>query len=89
VSDAGTVPPSSVADRPLAVYLIVFVTSLVRTPKLKEFEMDQDAEEEEEESLLATTGRRFGATWQDITGRGKKTRSSGEGPRLVDNERDD
>lgn len=31
--------------------------------------MDQDAEEDEEEGLLASTGRRFGATWQDITGR--------------------
>ena len=25
----------------------------------------------EEEGLLASTGRRFGATWQDITGRAK------------------
>jgi len=73
---------------PLAVYIIIFVTSLVRSPKLKDYEMDHDAEEEEEESLLATTGRRFGATWQDITGRGKKTQSSGEGPRLVDNEQE-
>ncbi len=40
--------------------------------------MDQDAEEEEEESLLASTGRRFGATWQDITGRAKKTTGSVE-----------
>ena len=31
--------------------------------------MDQDAEEAEDEGLLASTGRRFGATWQDITGK--------------------
>lgn len=73
----------------LAVYLILFITSLVRTPKLDEYQLDQDAEEEEEEGLLASTGRRFGATWQDITGRAKKrTGDSEEGPRLVDNEED-
>ncbi|KAI9751086.1 MAG: hypothetical protein M1815_001363 [Lichina confinis] len=52
----------------LALFLIVFVTSLVRTPKLDEDQLDADAEEAEEEGLLASTGRRFGATWQDITG---------------------
>jgi len=56
----------------LAVYLIVFLTALFRTPKLDVAQIDQDAEEEEEEGLLASTGRRFGATWQDITGRAKK-----------------
>lgn len=53
------------------MYLIVFVVSLFRVPKLDEFQAEQDAEEEEEEGLLASTGRRFGATWQDITGRSK------------------
>lgn len=53
----------------LAIFLMIFVTSLFRTPKLNEYQMDQDAEEDEEEGLLASTGRRFGATWQDITGR--------------------
>ncbi|KAF2099429.1 hypothetical protein NA57DRAFT_38600 [Rhizodiscina lignyota] len=56
----------------LAIYLIVFITTLFRTPKLDEEQMDADLEEEEEEGLLATTGRRFNATWQDIIGRGKK-----------------
>lgn len=42
--------------------------SLFRTPKLNQYTLDQDAEEDEEEGLLASTGRRFGATWQDITG---------------------
>ena len=30
------------------------------------FQLEQDAEEDEEEGLLASTGRRFGATWQDM-----------------------
>ncbi|KAI4217337.1 MAG: hypothetical protein LQ351_000646 [Letrouitia transgressa] len=63
----------------LAVYLIVFVVSLFRVPKLDEYQAEQDAEEEEEEGLLASTGRRFGATWQDITGRAKSRTSNGGG----------
>ncbi|MCJ1262182.1 hypothetical protein MMC22_002052 [Lobaria immixta] len=65
----------------LAVYLVVFVTTLFRAPKLDEYTLDQDAEEEEEEGLLASTGRRFGATWQDITGRAKKGTTSGNDSR--------
>ncbi|KAF2874978.1 putative lysosomal cobalamin transporter [Massariosphaeria phaeospora] len=53
----------------LGVYLIVFLTTLFRTPKLDQEQIDRDLEEDEEEGLLASTGRRFGATWQDITGR--------------------
>lgn len=56
----------------LAVYLVVFLLTLFRTPKLDTEQMDRDLEEEEEEGLLASTGRRFGATWQDITGRARK-----------------
>ncbi|KAL9046241.1 MAG: hypothetical protein Q9214_000877 [Letrouitia sp. 1 TL-2023] len=63
----------------LAVYLIVFIVSLFRVPKLDEYQAEQDAEEEEEEGLLASTGRRFGATWQDITGRAKSRTSNGGG----------
>ncbi|KAH7025391.1 putative lysosomal cobalamin transporter [Macrophomina phaseolina] len=55
----------------LAVYLIVFVTMLFRTPRLDVAQLDADLEEEEEEGLLASTGRRFNATWQDIAGRSK------------------
>ncbi|KAL8822749.1 MAG: hypothetical protein Q9191_006523 [Dirinaria sp. TL-2023a] len=51
----------------LAVYLIVFTLTLFRTPRLDTYQLEQDAEEDEEEGLLASTGRRFGATWQDIT----------------------
>lgn len=54
------------------VLLVIFVTTLFRTPKLREYATEQDAEVEEEEGLLASTGRRFGATWQDITGRASK-----------------
>jgi LMBR1 domain-containing protein 1 len=62
----------------LGVFLIVFLTSLFRTPKLNLSEMDEDAEADEEEGLLASTGRRFGATWQDITGRANRgTNGSG------------
>lgn len=43
--------------------------TLFRTPKLNEQQIDEDAEEAEEEGLLASTGRRFGATWEDLGGR--------------------
>ena len=49
----------------------MFVTTLFRTPKLDVEGIDADLEEEEEEGLLASTGRRFNASWQDITGRSK------------------
>lgn len=61
----------------LGVFLIVFVTALFRTPKLNMAEIDQDAEADEEEGLLASTGRRFGATWQDITGRSRSKKTYG------------
>ncbi|KAH9893015.1 hypothetical protein F4778DRAFT_304987 [Xylariomycetidae sp. FL2044] len=65
----------------LGVFLIVFLTALFRTPKLNMAEIDEEAEADEEEGLLASTGRRFGATWQDITGRAKRSSadSVGEG----------
>ncbi|PBP22427.1 putative lysosomal cobalamin transporter [Diplocarpon rosae] len=63
----------------LAVFLIVFITSLFRTPKLNLSELDEDAEADEEEGLLASTGRRFGATWQDIRGKTKMPSSGAAG----------
>ena len=54
------------------MYFIIYILALFRTPKLNAYQLDQDLEEDEEEGLLASTGRRFGATWQDITGRAKK-----------------
>jgi LMBR1 domain-containing protein 1 len=56
----------------LAVFLLVFLTALIRTPRLNVAELDDDAETAEEEGLLSSTGRRLGATWQDITGRPAK-----------------
>jgi LMBR1 domain-containing protein 1 len=70
----------------LSVFLIVFVLSLFRTPKLNLGEIDEDAEVDEEEGLLASTGRRFGATWQDIRGKPKTQRSNngaGSGGRRI------
>ncbi|KAK0631750.1 hypothetical protein B0T14DRAFT_502324 [Immersiella caudata] len=63
----------------LGVFLIVFTTSLFRTPRLNLSELDEEAEADEEEGLLASTGRRFGATWQDITGRAKQATTTGQG----------
>lgn len=65
----------------LAVFLAVFVTTLFRAPRVNMGELDQEAEFDEEEGLLASTGRRFGATWQDITGRAatKKTPAAAYG----------
>ncbi|KIW17038.1 hypothetical protein PV08_04229 [Exophiala spinifera] len=53
----------------LGIFLLGFVVLLFRTPKLSDPDAEEDDLEEEEEGLLASTGRRFGATWQDITGR--------------------
>lgn len=74
-----SLPPGHCANCRLAgLYLIVFATSLLRSPKLDEAQLDEDAEEAEEEGLLANTGRRFNASWQDITGRsGRNERSQG------------
>ncbi|KGQ06238.1 putative lysosomal cobalamin transporter [Beauveria bassiana D1-5] len=52
----------------LAVFLVVLVTALFRAPRVNLTELDEDAEEDEEESLLAATGRRFAASWEDARG---------------------
>ncbi|RDL33100.1 Lmbr1 containing protein [Venustampulla echinocandica] len=67
----------------LAVFLVVFVTALFRTPKLDLNEIDEDAEADEEEGLLASTGRRFGATWQDIRGQAGRKKTSGAAGRGI------
>lgn len=53
----------------LAIFLLAFVLLLFKSPKISDQYEEEDLIEEEEEGLLASTGRRFGATWQDITGR--------------------
>ena len=55
----------------LGIFLVVFVVMLFRVPRLDEEQLDEDLRDAEEEGLLASTGRRFGATWQDITGQAK------------------
>jgi LMBR1 domain-containing protein 1 len=54
------------------VFLLVFLVTLFRAPRLDVAGLDADAESDEDEGLLASTGRRFEATWQDITGRSKR-----------------
>lgn len=62
----------------LGIFLIAFILLLFRTPKLSEGDADSDIlEEEEEEGLLASTNRRLGATWEDITGRAAQPQQSG------------
>ncbi|KIW55982.1 hypothetical protein PV05_04685 [Exophiala xenobiotica] len=63
----------------LGIFLLGFIVLLFRTPKLSDPDAEEDDLEEEEEGLLASTGRRFGATWQDITGR--VSHSGGRGTR--------
>jgi LMBR1 domain-containing protein 1 len=66
----------------LGVFLIVFLLSLFRAPKLNISEFDEDAEVDEEEGLLASTSRRFGATWQDIRGKGRSSNNASGGSNL-------
>ena len=74
----------------LGIYLVVFITTLVRAPKVNMREVDADLEEQEEEGLLASTGRRFGATWNDIVGRSKgRQRDYGTGGQEVPSEREE
>lgn len=63
----------------LGIFLLVLITALIRTPKLNVNEIDEDAEADEEESLLASTGRRFGATWQDFRGKTRSGNGAGSG----------
>ncbi|CAK1363622.1 unnamed protein product [Cercospora beticola] len=63
----------------LGIFIVVFLVTLFRVPQLDEELMDEDLREAEEEGLLASTGRRFGATWQDITGRAKGVNRSDYG----------
>ncbi|KAI5798950.1 LMBR1-like membrane protein-domain-containing protein [Geopyxis carbonaria] len=54
----------------MGVFVLVTLTGLVWTPRLgSRAEEDEAAEAEEEEGLLAGTGRRTRAAWEDLTGR--------------------
>lgn len=48
--------------------MLVFLTSLFRTPRLNLSELDEEAKADKEEGLPSSTWKRFGATWQDVTG---------------------
>ena len=61
------------------IFIIVFIVMLFRIPRMDEEQLDEDLRDEEEEGLLASTGRRFGATWQDITGQAKGVKRSDYG----------
>lgn len=61
----------------MGIFLIVFVTALFRTPRLNVSDIDEIAEADEEESLLASTGSRFGATWQDVRGKPRQSQRNG------------
>lgn len=63
----------------LGIFALIFIVTLIRVPRLDEEQMDDDLREAEEDGLLSDTGRRFGATWQDITGRAKGVKRSDYG----------
>lgn len=60
----------------LGIFVIGFILLLFRTPKLGEGDSESDILEEEEEGLIASTGRRMEATWEDITGRAAQGRNN-------------
>lgn len=51
------------------IYLLAFIVSFLRSPKLDERQLDEDAENAEEEALLARSRRNAGARWQNVIGR--------------------
>ncbi|KAL3494206.1 hypothetical protein BJX62DRAFT_198820 [Aspergillus germanicus] len=56
----------------LGIYLLALVTSLLRSPRLDERQLDEDAENAEEEALLASNRRRADTQWQDVVGRASR-----------------
>jgi LMBR1 domain-containing protein 1 len=54
------------------IHLLALVTSLLRSPKLDERQLDEDAENAEEEALLASNRRRADTQWQDVIGRASR-----------------
>ncbi|KAL2869931.1 putative LMBR1 domain protein [Aspergillus lucknowensis] len=60
----------------LGIHLLALVASLIRSPRLDERQLDEDAENAEDEALLATTRRHADAQWQDIIGRASRRDTS-------------
>ncbi|KAL4996510.1 hypothetical protein BDV10DRAFT_195834 [Aspergillus recurvatus] len=54
------------------IHLLALVTSLLRSPKLDERQLDEDAEEAEEEALLGSSRRNADSRWQNIVGRANR-----------------
>lgn len=62
----------------LGIFLLTLVTGLIWTPRLgSRSEEEEAAEAEEEESLIRSTGRRFGAAWEDLRGSTNSGRRNG------------
>ncbi|KAL3438593.1 putative lysosomal cobalamin transporter [Aspergillus tetrazonus] len=57
----------------IGVYLLALITSLLRSSKLDEQQLDEDAEEAEEEALLASSRRNRDDRWQSIVGRASRS----------------
>ncbi|KAL4986957.1 hypothetical protein BDW68DRAFT_162272 [Aspergillus falconensis] len=56
----------------VGIHLLALITSLLRSPKLDERQLDEDAEEAEEEALLASSRRNADSRWQNIVGRANR-----------------
>ncbi|BCS21381.1 putative LMBR1 domain protein [Aspergillus puulaauensis] len=56
----------------LGIYLLAFIVSFLRSPKLDERQLDEDAGNAEEEALLARSRRNAGARWQNVIGRASR-----------------
>ncbi|KAL3455559.1 hypothetical protein BJX64DRAFT_272244 [Aspergillus heterothallicus] len=56
----------------LGIYLIALVISVLRSSKVDEGQLDEDAENAEEEALLASNRRRANSQWQDAVDRASR-----------------
>ncbi|RDW81798.1 putative LMBR1 domain protein [Aspergillus mulundensis] len=56
----------------LGIHLLALLIALLRSPKLDERQLDEDAEEAEEEALLASSRRNTDTRWQNIVGRASR-----------------
>ncbi|KAL4883615.1 hypothetical protein BJY04DRAFT_22066 [Aspergillus karnatakaensis] len=56
----------------LGIYLLALVTSLLRSPKIDERQLDEDAEHAEEEALLGHSRRNTDIQWRDVISRASR-----------------
>jgi LMBR1 domain-containing protein 1 len=52
--------------------LLALITSLLRSPKINERQLDEDAENAEEEALLANSRRNADFEWRGVIGRASR-----------------